>query len=186
MGFINSGHAFVNNLSLLLADLELLSEVDDILLEGASEDEVLKKFELLLQRCRKFNIKISRWKVQYGEQVKFAGVNIGGKEGFKPAQEKCQAIIDLSPPTSVKEVRAFLGMANSFRNFMPKMSSSLENIRKLLSKDAVFLWTEAHQQEFEEFKKAINGPLGLKPFDSSMDTQLWVEFSQSGMGFVLT
>ena len=60
MGYINSGHAFVNNLSLLLGDLELLSEVDDILLEGGSEDEVLQKFELLLQRCRKFNIKISR------------------------------------------------------------------------------------------------------------------------------
>ena len=66
----------------------------------------------------------------------------------------------------MKDVRAFLGMANSFRNFMPKMSNSLENIRKLLSKDAVFLWTEAHQQEFEAFKEAINGPLGLKPFDS--------------------
>ena len=41
----------MNNLSLLLSDLELLSEVDDILLEGSSEDEVLHKFELLLQRC---------------------------------------------------------------------------------------------------------------------------------------
>ena len=69
---------------------------------------------------------------------------------------------------------------------MPKMSHSLENIRKLLSKDAVFLWTESHQQEFEAFKEAINGPMGLKPFDSSMDTQLWVDFSKSGMGFVLT
>ena len=140
MGFINSGHAFVNNLSLLLADLELLSEVDDILLEGASEDEVLHKFELLLQRCRKFNIKISRRKVQFGEEVKFAGVNVGGKNGYKPAQEKCQAILDLKPPETVKDVRAFLGMANSFRNFLPKMSHSLENIRKLLSKNAVFLW----------------------------------------------
>ena len=186
MGFINSGHSFVQNLSILLADLELLSEVDDILLEGESEDEVLKKFELLLERCRKHNIKISKRKVQCGEQVVFAGVTIGGKEGFKPARDKCQAITDLSPPTSIKEVRAFLGMANSFRNFMPNMSSSLENIRRLLGKDQVFLWTQAHEDEFEEFKKMINGPLGLKPFDSSLKTQLWVDFSQSGMGFVLT
>ena len=52
MGFVNSGHYFVKSLSLLLADLEVLSEVDDLLLEGESEEEVLKKFEKLLERCR--------------------------------------------------------------------------------------------------------------------------------------
>ena len=139
MGFCNSGHSFVNNLSLLLADLDVLSEVDDILLEGSTEDEVLHKFELMLIRCRKFNIKISRRKVMFGESVKFAGVTLGGENGYKPAQEKCQAILDLAPPESVKEVRLFLGMANSFRNFLPRMSHSLENIRKLLGENAVFL-----------------------------------------------
>ena len=34
MGFCNSGHSFVNNLSLLLSDLDVLSEVDDLLMEG--------------------------------------------------------------------------------------------------------------------------------------------------------
>ena len=43
MGYCNSGHSFVNNLSLLLADLDVLSEVDDILLEGSDEDQVLHK-----------------------------------------------------------------------------------------------------------------------------------------------
>ena len=100
MGFINSGHSFVNNLSLLLSDLDVLSKVDDILLEGSTEDEVLHKFELLLIGCRKFNIKILRRKVQFGESVKFAGVTLGGENGYKPAQEKCQAILDLAPPES--------------------------------------------------------------------------------------
>ena len=172
MGFCNSGHSFVNSLSLLLSDLEVLSEVDDLLMEGESEEEVLKKFEKLLERCCKFNIKISRRKVQFGETVNFAGLTLGGENGYKPFQAKCQAIIDLAPPTTVKEVRSFLGMANSFRNFLPRMAHSLENIRKLLGKEAVFLWQDCHQREFEEFKKALNGPLGLRPFDTTMNTQL--------------
>ena len=45
MGFVNSGHYFVNSLSLLLAGLEVLSEVDDLLLKGDTEEEVLGKFE---------------------------------------------------------------------------------------------------------------------------------------------
>merc|ERR1712041_18926 len=110
MGFCNSGHSFVNNLSLLLSDLDVWSEVDDLLMEGRTEDEVLKKFEELLIRCRKFNIKISRQKVQFSETVRFAGLTLGGENGYKPFQEKCQAIIDMAPPTSAKEVRSFMGM----------------------------------------------------------------------------
>ena len=118
--------------------------------------------------------------------MKFAGVNLGGENGYKPAQEKCQAILDLAPPESVKDVRLFLGIANSFINFLPRMSHSLENIRKLLGKNAVFLWQECHQKEFDDFKKALTGPMGLRPFDTTMATQLWVDFSKAGMGLVLT
>ena len=85
--------------------------------------------------------------MQFGESVKFAGLKLGGGNGYKPFQEKCQAILDLAPPMSVKEVRSFLGMANSFRNFLPRMSHSLENIRKLLGKDAVYLWQDCYQTE---------------------------------------
>ena len=160
--------------------------MEDLLIEGATEDQVLDKFVLLLQRCRKYNIKISRRKVQFGQIVKFAGLTLGGELGYKPHIEKSEAILNLAPPTSVKEVRSFLGMANSFRNFMPRLSHNLENIRKLLAKQAVFLWTESHQREFEEFKKSLTGPLGLHPFDMNFITQLWVDFSASGMGLVLT
>ena len=66
------------------------------------------------------------------------------------------------------------------------MSHSLENIRKLLGKEAVFLWQDCHQKEFEDFKKALNGPMGLRPFDTTMNTQLWVDFLKAGMGLVLT
>ena len=69
---------------------------------------------------------------------------------------------------------------------MPKLSHNLDNIRKLLSKNAVFIWTELHQKEFEDFKVALNRLLGLHPFEKGMITQLWVDFSKSGMGLVLT
>ena len=90
MGFCNSGHSFVNNLSLLLSDLDVLSEVDDLLMEGRTEDEVLHKFELLLIRCRKFNIKISRRKVQFGESVRFAGLTLGGRMDTNPSRRRAK------------------------------------------------------------------------------------------------
>merc|ERR1711873_389061 len=66
------------------------------------------------------------------------------------------------------------------------MSHSLENIRKLLGKDAVYLWQDFHQAEFDDFKRALTGPMGPRPFDTTMATQLWVDFFKAGMGLVLT
>ena len=135
----------------------------------------------LLETCRKYNIKILRRKLQFGQSVNFVGLTLGGELRYRPHIEKSEAIQNLAPPTSVKEVRSFLGMANLFRNFMPRLSHSLDNIRKLLSKQAVFLWTDVHQREFEEFKTALSGPLGLRPFEKEMITQLWVDFSKQGV-----
>ena len=50
------------------------------------------------------------------------------------------------------------------------MSDALVNIRKLLAKDAIFLWQPEQQKEFEAFKAEILGPLGLRPFDTELET----------------
>ena len=77
-------------------------------------------------------------------------------------------------------------MANLFCNFLPDLSQGLDEIRKLLRKDTIFIWNEKHQQEFDGFKAALNGPMGLCPFERGLVTQLLVDFSKSGMGLVLT
>ena len=60
------------------------------MMEGSTEDEVLHKFELLLIRCRKFNIKISRRKLQFGESVRFAGLTLGGRMGTNPSRRNAK------------------------------------------------------------------------------------------------
>ena len=40
--------------------------------------------------------------------------------------------------------------------------------------------------EFTEIKKIISGPLGLQPFVSGWLTQLYLDYSGLGMGFMLT
>ena len=110
IGFTNSGHCFVNAPSILIADLDVITEVDDCLLEGATEDQVIDKFVQFLERCHKFNIKISRRKIQLGPVVNFAALTLMGGQGYRPHIEKSEAIQNLAAPTSVKEVRSFVGM----------------------------------------------------------------------------
>ena len=62
-------------------------EVDDCLIEGSCEEEAIEKFVMFLDRCRKYNIKISRRKIQCGPVVNFARMTLGGKMGFDPTNK---------------------------------------------------------------------------------------------------
>ena len=50
MGFINSGHCFVNTISRLFTDLDIINEVNDILVEGKDMNKAMNKFTDFLDR----------------------------------------------------------------------------------------------------------------------------------------
>ena len=52
--------------------------------------------------------------------------------GIRPAPNKPEAITQLSQPSTVEEVRLFLGMAGYLRKFVPNYSSVLTPILDLL------------------------------------------------------
>ena len=83
-------------------------EVDDILIEGRNEQEAIKTFREVLQRCRDYGIMLARFKLQVGQEVTFAGADIK-KGDYSPTMDKIQAIQNLPAPTNVKELRSFLG-----------------------------------------------------------------------------
>ncbi len=55
-------------------------------------------------------IKLNLSKCNRGQrEVKFLG-HIVSEEGFRPYQGNVEAIVNMKPPTNVKETRRFLGM----------------------------------------------------------------------------
>jgi hypothetical protein len=48
-----------------------------------------------------------------------------------------------------------LGFANYFRSFIPNFSVRVANMEKLLSPKVPFVWSEQHDVEFVDEKKAI-------------------------------
>ena len=87
-------------------------EIDDLLVEGIDSDDATETFRKVLQRCRDKNIKLARYKLQAGEQLDFAGIELGSPNGFRPCQSKIDAILGLPPPATVSDLRSFLGMWN--------------------------------------------------------------------------
>ena len=89
----------------------------------------------------------------------FAGVHLGGSEGFKPTQVKIDAILNLQPPSTLTELRLFLGCWNQMRDYLPDFAHSTTNMTKLLKKDVPYIWDKTLQDEFEAIKEILRSPI---------------------------
>ena len=85
--------------------------VDDILIQVPNIKTLKVRIDELLKRCRAHNFTLSRKKLKIGDSVEFAG-QIVSNEGVKPNSAYLQGIRDFPAPTSVSELRSFLGMVN--------------------------------------------------------------------------
>ena len=51
----------------------------------------------------------------FAPEIEYLGYMLT-KDGIKPVQKKVQAVLDLQPPTTLKQLRSFLGMVQFYRD----------------------------------------------------------------------
>jgi len=66
---------------------------------------------------------------------------------------KLKGIQDWPIPSTVKQVRGFLGFGNFYRRFIQNFSDIAQPLNELLKKDRKFVWTPKCQSSFDEMKK---------------------------------
>ena len=66
---------------------------------------------------------------------------------IKPDQERTQGIRDFLEPTTVKEVRRFVGLLGYERRFLEGISYILRPLYELTNKGVRFEWTEKQEKE---------------------------------------
>jgi hypothetical protein len=84
---------------------------------------------------------------------------------------KVKEVLYWKPPTSMSEVRSFLGLAGYYRRFIINFSKIAKLITELLKKGNQYVWSDACDDAFENLKKLLTtSPLLAqqdiaKPFD---------------------
>jgi len=63
---------------------------------------------------------------------------------------KLKGIQDWPIPSTVKQVRGFLGFGNFYRRFIRNFSDIAQPLNELLKKDRKFVWTPKCQSSFDE------------------------------------
>ena len=129
--------------------------IDDILIYCKTEEEHAEHLHTVLETLRQHKLYAKFSKCEFWlEKVAFLG-HVVSAGGISVDPEKIQAIIDWKAPTSVTEIRSFLGLAGYYRKFVEGFSSIAKPMTQLLKKDKKFEWTQKCEDSFQELKKRL-------------------------------
>nr|GEZ22908.1 putative reverse transcriptase domain-containing protein [Tanacetum cinerariifolium] len=98
---------------------------------------------------------------------------------------KVEAITKWPRPTSVTEVRSFLGLAGYYRRFVEGFSRLALTLNKLMRKGEKFVWYEEREKSFEELKQRLVSTPVLTLPSGSGGFQIYSDASKKGLGCVL-
>src|SRR5687767_2143483 len=74
------------------------------------------------------------------DSVKFLGHTIS-RDGIAVDPSKVQEVMDWKLPTSVHQIRSFLGLAGYYRRFIPNFSKIAKPMTEFLKKEVKFVWS---------------------------------------------
>jgi len=135
MGLHSSPAAFSRLMKFVFRTVpKSITYLDDVIIGGSSEEELLENLKRALEQLEKFNLKLNVKKCFFGQKsVTYLGYTIA-KGTITPGKEKSQAIREFPAPTSVPAIRRFHGLANYFRQFIPNFAQHAGQLTGLIKK----------------------------------------------------
>ena len=104
---------------------------------------------------------------------------------IKPVPGKLDAIRKLAAPTSVKQIKSFLGLIGFYRRFIKDFSKLAAPMIRLLSKDSPWKWEEDQQKSFEGLKQALLSASSLFLPQSKGKYRIYTDFSADAVSAIL-
>jgi hypothetical protein len=159
--------------------------IDDILVYSRNEEEHEEHLRLVLQKLRDNQLYAKLSKCEFWlEEVSFLG-HVITKGGIAVDPGKVRDVLNWKPPTTVSEIRSFLGLAGYYRRFIEGFSKIVKPLTSLLGKDKKFEWSEACQNSFDELRKRLTTAPVLTMPDIHKSFDIYCDASKQGLGCVL-
>ena len=192
-GLKNSGIAFQRIMQRILSPVSssnIIVYIDDILIMSADFEEHLKLVGKVLRTLARYHIKIKVGKCEFfRSSVNFLGHKLSGR-GIEKSRAYVDKVRQFSRPSTVTELRQFLGLVNFQRKFVPRCAEICKPLYDVTGqpKKATIIWTEERIQAFERIKLEIEQEVRLSYPDYGLNShklELFVDASANGAGACL-
>ncbi|KAL5568094.1 hypothetical protein UlMin_024669 [Ulmus minor] len=187
-GLTNAPAAFMDLMNRVFKeylDKFVIVFIDDILIYSRSRDEHAEHLRVTLQTLKEHRLYAKFSKCEFWlDRVQFLG-HVISKEGITVDPVKIEAVSKWSAPTSVTEIRSFLGLAGYYRRFVEGFSSLAVPLTALTKKDKKFEWTDKCERSFQELKQRLtSAPILVLPSEDE-EFAVYCDASKIGLGAVL-
>ncbi|GFX57622.1 hypothetical protein TNCV_2676081 [Trichonephila clavipes] len=132
-GLCNAAATFQRFIDEVLRNLPFVfAFVDDILVASSSPEEHLQHLQILFTRLQQYGLSLKPSKCIFGvTSIKFLGFKVS-KSGIEPLSDRVDCILKFPQPTTLTQLRRFLGLFNFYRRFVPKAAHLLAPLNKFL------------------------------------------------------
>ena len=190
MGLAGASSSFSRLTALVFRGIEkAITYIDDLLTHSQTHKEQLTILQQCFDRMRNFNMKFNIKKCVFGAQsVTYLGYQIS-EEGISPANDKVLAVKSIQPPTTMKEVRAFVGFCNYFRRMVPnfsRLAGPLIAMTKLTAGWKSGPLPQEALQSFSNMKQALSSRPVIAHSRTGGQYILTVDAATTGLGAILS
>ena len=110
---------------------------------------------------------------------------IVSKVGILVDLSKVEAIINLPPPSTLRQLQSLQGKANFLRRFIPNYTELTKGFTRLLKHNIPFFWDEIANQSFDAVKNVLTHTPLLHPPNYNQDYFLYLTAFDSTIVMVL-
>lgn len=179
----------------------LLVYLDDLLIFAQTFEEHLQNLEVIFKQLRLIGVKLNPAKCQFvEEEVAFLGHRVSA-DGIHTDPDKIASVQNWPTPTTVRDIRSFMGLASYYRRFVPNFSSVARPLNSLIGemhkefpkdphhgerKSVEPRWTTECQTAFDTLKERLTTAPILGYADYKLPFILEIDASGEGFGAVLS
>ena len=189
-GLVSAPAVFARMMRMLhLADLSAENFFDDILVHSASWSDHLHHVRNVLDRLKSYGLTARPSKILAGFQsLEFLG-HVVGSSVLRPDESKTEKILQVSTPTTKKQVRSLLGLLSFYRRYIPGFASVAAPLTDLTKESGrscrSIHWTPDCASALQEIQDILSRkPVLLLP-RLDLPFVLQTDASSTGLGAVL-
>ena len=186
-GLVSAPSSFARAMRALKLGQEAENFFDDILIHSETWEDHLVHVEGVLQKLRDAGLTARPSKVFAGyKELEFLGHMVGmGIQ--RPQDRKVEKILNLTVPTTKRQVRALIGLASYYRRYIRDFASKTAAISNLLSGKAPrqIKWTSECDEGLQYIKSCLSKAPVLLLADMDKPFVVRTDASSVGIGGVL-
>ena len=139
--------------------------IDDMLVKSTTAELHIAHLSEAFQIMRKYNMKLNPAKCAFGVSAeKFLGFIVNHR-GIEANPDKIRAVLDMQPPSGIKEVQRLTGRIAALSRFVSRASDKCQPFFQVLKK--AFQWDTKCKEAFSALKTYLSSPPPPPP------TPLW-------------